>query len=68
MPLSKTARIDIPSSTALMPSFERTPARRSFMISPLRTTKVSLLIQTLPDSILVGNPTAFSWLITGPGG
>ena len=60
--------MDMPNSTLFMPSFDSTLASRSLMGSPLRTTRVSLLTHTLPFSILVGKPTAFSWLMTGPGG
>jgi len=68
MPLSYTARMDMPSSTDFMPSFDSTLASRSFTGSPLRTTSVSLLTHTLPSWIFVGSPTALSWLMTGPGG
>ncbi len=60
--------MDRPASTGFMPSLDSTAASRSLIISPLRTTSVSLLTHTLPDSILVGNPTELSWLIIGPGG
>src|SRR4030042_1261106 len=67
-PSSRTAVMDKPASTALIPSFDTTAASLSEITSPFLTTRVSLLTHTLPDSILVGKPTAFSWLIIGPGG